>query len=233
MAEKGNAAAAKVKRKGKLEMERRKLPRQRRAKMTVESILQAARELIREEDFTHVGTARIAERAGVNIASVYQYFPNRESILYSLYEAAAEEGARKLNATVMNVHQEQLEDSVPKIMKLLLAHYEQNHDILLRMNNHLPEIQQAMRVVTFEHMIRSAIRLFLQQHPEYSVKQTPRHLFFLENIIVGNIHRYVQDPPADVSRTEFITHLSRIIAAYLRGELSSVPISRPGRKSRT
>ena len=65
-----------------------------------------------------------------------------------------------------------------------------------------------------------SIRLYLQQHPEYHAKNTSRHIFFLRNIIVSNLQQYVTAPPSDVSKTEFLAHLSRIIIAYLKGELN-------------
>lgn len=201
-------------------MERRKHPRQVRAKATVERILQATRDLIAEDGFASVGTAAIAERADVNIASVYQYFPNRETILLGLYEEAANDGAQKLNELAAKVVHDELETVVPKIMKLLLAHYEQNSAILLRMVSEVAEIRRATRIVPFETMISSTIRRYLLQHPEFRAKDTPRHLFFLENLVVSNLSRFVTDPPFNVKRADFLIHLSRIIVAYLKGELS-------------
>ena len=63
---------------------------------------------------------------------------------------------------------------MPKIMKLLLAHYEGNAAILLRMVNEVLELHRATRVASFESMIRSTIRLYLQQHPEFRAKDSPR-----------------------------------------------------------
>ena len=201
-------------------MERRKHPRQTRAKATVERILQATRELIAEEGYAAIGTATIAEKAGVNIASLYQYFPNRETILLGLYEEAANQGAHKLNTLAMKIVHDDLESVVPKILKLVLTHYEQNAAILLQMANEVTEIRRATRIVPFERMIASTIRLYLLQHPEFKTKDTPRHLFFLENLVVGNLSRFVTDPPDNVSKTDFVGHLTRIIVAYLKGELS-------------
>lgn len=201
-------------------LERRKLPSQKRAKATVDRILQATQELIEEEGLSTIGTSKIAARAGVNIASLYQYFPNRNTILYSLYEEAAAQGAEKLNTLAMNIHHETLDVVVPKVLKLLLAHYEEHFAILIRMMSEAPDLRRTARVIPFENMIRSAIRFYLQQHPEYRPKNATRHLFFLENIVVSNLRRYVTNPPNDVSKTEFLRHLTRIINAYLKDELS-------------
>lgn len=62
----------------------RRLPTQERAAVTVEAILQAAAELFCNLGYDHASTNRIAERAGVSIGSLYQYFGNKEAILEAL-----------------------------------------------------------------------------------------------------------------------------------------------------
>ena len=62
----------------------RKNPQQTRSAQLVAAILEAAiRVLVRDGayDFT---TARVAEAAGVSVGSLYQYFPNKEAILFRL-----------------------------------------------------------------------------------------------------------------------------------------------------
>ena len=66
----------------------RKAPRQTRSRSTVDAIKQAARELVSAEGFSSSSTSTtlIAERAGVSIGSLYQYFPTREAIFIALFE---------------------------------------------------------------------------------------------------------------------------------------------------
>lgn len=62
----------------------RKSPRQKRSKQLVEDILQAAIRVLSHEGATRFTTARVAETAGVSVGSLYQYFPNKEAILFRL-----------------------------------------------------------------------------------------------------------------------------------------------------
>ena len=59
----------------------RKTPRQQRSQATVGYIVDAARQLLYEEGAEAVTTRRVAERSGVAVGSLYQYFPNRDAIL--------------------------------------------------------------------------------------------------------------------------------------------------------
>ena len=62
----------------------RKAPLQARSKMSVEAILEAAARFLEEGDYFQLTTNRIAERAGVGIATLYQYFPSKEAIVAEL-----------------------------------------------------------------------------------------------------------------------------------------------------
>ena len=63
---------------------KRKEPAQDRARQTVESILDATAQLLDGDE--SVSTNRIAERAGVSIGSLYQYFPNATAIFAAIAE---------------------------------------------------------------------------------------------------------------------------------------------------
>jgi AcrR family transcriptional regulator len=62
----------------------RKRPQQTRAHQLVEAVLDAAVQVLMKEGAQRFTTARVAERAGVSVGSLYQYFPNKASILFRL-----------------------------------------------------------------------------------------------------------------------------------------------------
>jgi AcrR family transcriptional regulator len=62
----------------------RKQPRQARSNDLVAAILQAAVQVLAKEGAGRFTTARVAEKAGVSVGSVYQYFPNKAAILFRL-----------------------------------------------------------------------------------------------------------------------------------------------------
>jgi AcrR family transcriptional regulator len=62
----------------------RKRPKQARSTELVAAILEAAARVLAKEGAPRFTTARVAERAGVSVGSVYQYFPNKAAILFRL-----------------------------------------------------------------------------------------------------------------------------------------------------
>jgi AcrR family transcriptional regulator len=62
----------------------RKEPKQARSTGLVADILQAAAQVLAQDGAQRFTTARVAEKAGVSVGSLYQYFPNKASILFRL-----------------------------------------------------------------------------------------------------------------------------------------------------
>ncbi|HVT52460.1 MAG TPA: TetR family transcriptional regulator [Dongiaceae bacterium] len=62
----------------------RKQPKQARSNELVAAILGAAVQVLAKEGAQRFTTLRVAERAGVSIGSLYQYFPNKAAILFRL-----------------------------------------------------------------------------------------------------------------------------------------------------
>lgn len=62
----------------------RRKPKQARSTALVSAILQAAIQVLAKEGAQRFTTTRVAQRAGVSVGSVYQYFPNKAAILFRL-----------------------------------------------------------------------------------------------------------------------------------------------------
>lgn len=62
----------------------RKRPQQTRSKALVAAVLEAAVRVLAEEGAPRFTMARVAEKAGIGVGSLYQYFPNKEAVLFRL-----------------------------------------------------------------------------------------------------------------------------------------------------
>lgn len=101
----------------------RKQPRQARAALTRQRILDAAARVFAEYGYAAGTTNRIAERARVSIGSLYQYYPNKDAILVELL-------TRHLDAGMIAAPPDQdepLPESIEGIMRFFVRNVIENH----------------------------------------------------------------------------------------------------------
>lgn len=84
----------------------RKQPVQDRSRHLLGVVLEAAIRILRDEGAKAFTMARVAEKAGVSVGSLYQYFPNKEAILFRLQTDEWQETMPRMAALLM-------EDGVP------------------------------------------------------------------------------------------------------------------------
>jgi len=82
----------------------RKTPVQARSVLTVGAIMEATIQVLLTHGMDRLTTTRVAERAGVSIGTLYQYYPNKRSLLFALLEQKLEETSAAVEAACRESH---------------------------------------------------------------------------------------------------------------------------------
>lgn len=77
----------------------RKRPRQARATATLDVIFEATLQVLIGVGPQRLTTTRVAERAGVSVGTLYQYFPQKQALIYALNERYLALVAERVEAT--------------------------------------------------------------------------------------------------------------------------------------
>jgi AcrR family transcriptional regulator len=80
---------------------KRRNPKQARAQATVGAVLEAAFQILEEDGEARLTTNLIAERAGVSIGTLYQYFEDREAILAAMGQRQAEATRERITSIIL------------------------------------------------------------------------------------------------------------------------------------
>jgi AcrR family transcriptional regulator len=75
-------------------------PRQERSEQTVRRILEATLVLLAQEGVEALTTNKVAQEAGLSVASLYRFFPNKQAVIYAAYGEWIEELASRVDAAV-------------------------------------------------------------------------------------------------------------------------------------
>lgn len=114
-------------------------------------LLEAAAQVFSREGFAAT-TNRIAERAGVSIGTLYQYFPNKESLLRTLAERHLADAATRLSAVFdqLRCDTPPFDETMRAILQVIVdVHREQPglHRIMHRLAPRAPRDLDAMRAM--------------------------------------------------------------------------------------
>ena len=101
----------------------RREPVQRRSAARVVAILDACAGLLDEFDYDELTTSKIAERAGVPIGSLYQYFPDKRAVVQALtmrnLDAFSAEVERIFTGTVPANWREAVDEVIDTYLRML------------------------------------------------------------------------------------------------------------------
>jgi len=95
----------------------RKQPKQARSTELVAAILEAAVQVLAKEGAQRFTAARVAEKAGVSVGSLYQYFPNKAAILFRLQS----DEWRQTSDLLRGILEENSRPPLPRLRRLVHA----------------------------------------------------------------------------------------------------------------
>jgi AcrR family transcriptional regulator len=98
----------------------RKNPRQQRSAQMVDDILKGAIRVLKQQGGRHFTTIRVAEETGISVGSLYQYFPNKESILFQVQYREWQE----TSALVLAMLADQCYSAPQRLRRTALAFFE-------------------------------------------------------------------------------------------------------------
>jgi AcrR family transcriptional regulator len=107
----------------------RKKPVQKRSQATVDAIVEAAARIFVREGYPGATTNRIAELAGVSVGSLYEYFPNKASLLAALVSRQVDNMMEVMRARLSEVRGAGLREIVNAIARATIEAHYQNVDL--------------------------------------------------------------------------------------------------------
>lgn len=202
----------------------RRKPRQRRSKVTVDSLLIAAEEQFADKGFHNTTADDIVRRAGIGIGSLYDYFPNKAAIALALLELRSGDVAEAARRVFVSGGVEPIASSLPKVIATIFQSYRANRDIFITLVNDVPELRTMAELYSVDRLINRASLLYLQMYEnEIQVADLARTHAFLNIVFVASIRHYLSllSPPMDEDK--FIVDLSNTILAHLGVQPNASP----------
>ena len=196
-------------------LQRRK-PTQARARATMKTIFEATARIIEREGIAALNTNRIAERAGVSIGTLYEYFPNKEAILIAMARQRLAEDERLVRQALVAAEAEQDVSLARKAIHTMVA-----------LHGDRPKVRRAVMAVHLANGFGSEHARPVQDIAELIVERSRRllgdgapqlhgaALFVLTRAVIGVIRAAFEERSLLPGTTSLEDELVRLVEAYL------------------
>ena len=191
----------------------RKMPAQARSRATVDAIIQAATYILTKVGWEGLTTNAIAERAGVNIGSLYQFFPNKEAVIAELQRRhAAATRTDLLKALDILPNQPSLRDALTLIVEMIVAEHRVAPALHKAIHEELPSTVRQMEDNNdqLQRQFADVLRPFMTNVPD------PDLSIYLMGITAhAIIHTVTADRPNLLAQPGFIVEVVTLLENYL------------------
>ena len=196
----------------------RKRPSQARSQRTVDAILKAAAQVFSRRGYAATTTNHIAERAGVSIGSLYEYFPSKDALLAALMEAHIEEADAALTRASAEVagDDRDLAGIVRHLVRTMITLHDRDRDLHRVLFEEAPLSRRLRQLLAdVEQRIVSGVARRVTAHPEVRVANPTLAASIVVHTVESLTHKLVVHGHRDVDVDAYIDEIVRLVTGYL------------------
>lgn len=194
----------------------RKSPVQARSTATIEVLHEATIQVLLKEGIVKCNTTRIAERAGVSVGSIYQYYPNRDSLLAAVLQRHLDSVAEKIEELCLKYEKTSIRTLISALVDEI---------ILAKLSN--PEESKALYAISGERggldlskrmndRMLAAVSNLLESASDIEFDDSQIVAEFVLGAIMGLIRRVLENQVTDKVEQVLESHLKLMVVAYLQ-----------------
>jgi AcrR family transcriptional regulator len=194
---------------------RRRQPQQRRARETVEAVLDAVVRILKRGGIEAVTTNRVAEVAGVSIGSVYQYFPDKRAIFAALHERHIQEIDRLVESKLMEHTESPLDTLMRAMIEAMIDAHTPDPELYELLSSEVPHRAEGTR--DFAVRLHAAFRLAIAARADELKTRCDLDtvVFVVTHMVDALSHGAVLRRPARLSLAAAKEEAVRAVLAYL------------------
>ena len=190
------------------------MPRQGRSKVTVDAILQSAAEILKEMDYAKFNTNLVAERAGISIGSLYQYFPNKDALIVALHKKHTQHIHNLIRTVIDSQNAQTLKQRIESLVDAVIAAHSFEPELHQLLEKKLPFFD--INRVEDETGIRQEIYRLVELHQNEIVeKNTALMVWMILQLLESLIHAAVLEPPVNIAPQTVRNAIIQSIYNYL------------------
>ncbi len=195
-------------------LEPRKTPQQSRSMATVESIHDATIQVLLKDGPERLTTVRVARRAGVSVGTLYQYFSNKQGLLFSVLERHMEMVSKAVEDACAANHFQPLAVMVDELVNRFVDAKLADQETAVALYRIAAEPGGSVIVNRIRRRYEAAMLEMFQTArlpASADVKYMTRMIFFTMS---GTLRGHLESRPSPKTTKMLREHLARLVLAY-------------------
>jgi AcrR family transcriptional regulator len=190
----------------------RRVPTQARAHATIEAIFEATARIIERDGVAALNTNVIAERAGLSIGTLYEYFPNKEAVLIAMARRRLAQDERVVRQALYDA----IDDPAAPLIRIAIR-------TLVALQRERPKVRRAIMAVhlasglSSEHAkpVQEIAQLLWERSASIPFPLSRASLFVLTRAVIGVIRAAFEERSQLPGTRELEDELVRMVEGYL------------------
>lgn len=197
-------------------------PQQKRAKVTVEAIIEAGFICVSERGMEGTTTRHIADIAGISVGSLYEYFENKESVYRAMSQYFTNEVLSMLRDLMPQIVQVSLEEAIHLLFYRFTELLQKNDQRYLKCiryagnfdyDRYADQVESALMEVVMRYVMHNQKYLMLPNIPTLS--------YICINGGIFMVIRHLILPNPNISFDDMVKGVTKMILSYVNAELAS------------
>ncbi|MDO6966815.1 TetR/AcrR family transcriptional regulator [Rhizobium alvei] len=165
----------------------RKRPRQARSASTVDAIFEATIQVLISGGTQRLTTTRVAERAGVSVGTMYQYFPHKQALLYALNERYLDLLAERMENVCRSQHGKTSREMIEALVNAYWEAKTERSDVTRALYSSAVELDNEALIDAFAKRMDAATQEMLRSAPSAQYKDIQLIEITLLSVIFGTV----------------------------------------------
>jgi len=195
--------------------EPRKRPIQARSAVTVEAISEATIQVLLSHGEERLTTTRIAERAGVSVGTLYQYYPNKQSLLFAVLEHHMNNVAARVEAACVSARHKPLSEMIREMVEAFVDAKTERADISVALYRVSADVGGTTLTKRASQRLRKAVEAMLQTAPD---PKSPTDKFAIDIMlaaVAGAMHSLLEAGPTAATVRKSREQLVLLCQSYM------------------
>jgi len=203
--------------------EPRKTPVQTRAAVTVEAISEATIQVLLSQGADRLTTTRVAERAGVSVGTLYQYYPNKESLLFAVLEDHLDKVTAAVETACEQASHKPLSEMIRTVVEAFVDAKMERTDISVALYQIAANVGGPALIKKAGQRQRKALEAMFQTAPDTESQPNRFAIDMMRSAMAGAMPSVLEAGPSPTMVRKLREHLVLLCQSYMAAATSSRP----------